>query len=304
MFKALKNRPALILIYSLIGLITLWGSSVNAEQNRIVAIDGSLVEIIFALGEGDQLVGRDITANYPAAALELPSVGYMRSLSAEGILSLRPDLIIATKDARPQSVLKHLKQAGVRVELIDNVFTVEGVKNKIRQVAAILGKEAKAEVLVNELQASVDRAMIIAKQAKQQHGEVRALFMLGMRGGNMMVAGRDSRANTMLYLAQIVNPAAPYFKGFKPLTAEGAIKYNPQFIITMNHGLRAAGGHAAILNAPAIRLTEAGRKQQILVMGDGFLTFGPRLGEAIEKLVNAVYNKKQLPTIPIVLASQ
>ncbi len=287
-------RPTLksIIFYVLIGLAITWGSYANADSKRIVAIDGSLTEIIFALGEGDQLVGRDITSSYPAAALKLPSVGYMRSLSAEGILSLRPKLVIATKDAKPQRVLLHLKQIGVNVELIENKFTVEGVKHKIRQVAKILNREEKGEVLVKDLQASVDRATAKAKRAKQQHGKARAIFILNMRGGNMMVAGRNSRANTMLELAQITNPAAPHFKIFKPLTAEAAIQYNPQFIITITHGISSAGGRDAILNSPAISMTDAGRNQQLIVMGNNFLTFGPRLGEAIEELVNAVYGPK------------
>lgn len=261
----------------------------HADSMRIVAIDGSLTEIIFALGEGRHLVGRDITSNYPDAALELPSVGYMRSLSAEGILSLRPNIIIATTDARPQAVLKRLKDIGVRVELIENRYSAEGVKYKIRRVAAIINKEKEGEKLVERLQISVDRAMETAKHAMQQHGKVSGLFILNMRGGNMMVAGSNNRANSMLEMAQIHNPAAEHFKIFKPLTAEAAVKFNPQFIITMPHGVSAAGGKDSMLKSPALSLTDAGRQGNLVVMENGFLTFGPRLGEAIENLVNAVY---------------
>ncbi len=300
MFKNLKNyfsnlfvpNLGLVLIYILIVLTTLWSSSANAEKNRIVAIDGSLVEIIFALGGGDQLVGRDLTARYPAAANELPSIGYKHTLSTEGILSLRSNIIIATTDSGSLSVLKHLRDAGVRVELIENIYTVEGVKDKIRQVAIIIGKEAEAEALVDELQASFDRAMVTVAQFKQQHGELRAIFISSIRGSNMRVAGRENKANRMLELAGLVNPVAPYFKGYKPLTPEAAIKYNPQVIIVMPHGYKTSGGREAILNLPAISLTEAGIKRQLVVMDSGFLTFGPRLGETIEKLVNAVYREK------------
>lgn len=299
MLKSSKNNQAwyflsvlgLLLAYALLGLAALWSSYAKADEVRIVAIDGSLTEIIYALGDGNQVVGRDITSNYPPEVLELPDVGYMRSLSAEGILSLRPNLVIATKDAKPQSVLTRLKEAGVRVELIDNEYTLAGVKTKIRQVAKVLNKVAQGEALAGDVQASVDRAIKMAQEAKQKNGESRALFVLNMRGGNMMVAGKGSRANKMLEMAHVGNPAASQFKGYKPLTAEAAIQFNPQYIVTMSHGLKAAGGRSAILETPAVTMTEAGEKEQLLVMDDGFLTFGPRLGEAIENLVNSVYGK-------------
>jgi iron complex transport system substrate-binding protein len=274
----------------LLTITAFWSSSASANNSRIVAIDGSLTEIIYALGEGNNMVGRDITTVYPPAALKLPSVGYMRTLSAEGILSLKPNLVIATKDAKPRSVLDRLKEAGIRVELIDNEFTLAGVKEKIHQVAKVLNKEKEAKILIKKMQKSVDKATIIATNAKNKHGATKALYIMNMRGGNMMVAGKNSRANEMLELALVNNPAANQFKGYKPLTPEAAIKYNPQFIITMTHGLKAAGGKDAILKTPAISMTEAGKKKQLIVMENGFLTFGPRIGEAIEDLVAKIYS--------------
>ncbi len=299
MLKSLQNHSIwhpspilnIMISYVLIGLVMLWGNSANADTKRIVAIDDSLTEIIFALGAGDQLVGRNFCSRYPAEALKLPSIGYMGALSVEGILSLRPNLIIAIKYARSQRVLQHLKEAGMHVEIIYNDLTVEGVKAKIRQVAKILNKTQQGEELVNQLQISVDRAIVKAKLAKQQHGEVRALFVDGMRH-NIVVAGRENRANAMLKLSQINNIAAPNFKGYKILTPEAMIQYNPQFIIMMPGAFGEAGGRDAILSSTAISMTEAGKKQQLVLMGTGFTTFGPRLGKTIEDLVNAIYTVK------------
>jgi len=279
----------LIFSFSLLAITVFWSSSSSANDSRIVAIDGSLTEIIFALGDGDKMVGRDITTTYPPEALKLPSVGYMRTLSAEGILSLKPNLVIATKDAKPRSVLDRLKEAGIQVELIDNTFTLEGVKIKIRQVAKILNREKEGEKLINQMQSSVDKARLIAKTEKDKHGVTSAIYVMGMRGGNMMVAGAGSRAEEMLSLAYIKNPAADDFKGYKPLTAEAAIQYNPQFIITAMHGVKSAGGKQAILNTVAIKMTEAGQKKQLAIMENDFLNFGPRLGLAIEDLVAKIY---------------
>ncbi|MBL4906118.1 MAG: ABC transporter substrate-binding protein, partial [Sneathiella sp.] len=61
---------------------------------RIVSVGGALTEMLYALGESARIVGADTTSYYPLAAKELPKVGYQRNLSAEGILSLKPDLLL------------------------------------------------------------------------------------------------------------------------------------------------------------------------------------------------------------------
>ena len=73
----------------------------RAQAQRVVSVGSALTEIIYALGAEKMLVGVDTTSLYPAAARSLPQVGYMRALSAEGVLSLRPSLVIATTAAGP-----------------------------------------------------------------------------------------------------------------------------------------------------------------------------------------------------------
>ncbi|MGE4499770.1 MAG: hemin ABC transporter substrate-binding protein [Hydrogenovibrio sp.] len=287
-FLVLGGVFAAYAMQALLWLMT--GTAHAAEKPRVVAIDGSISEIVYALGKGDLMVGRDITTTYPKEAAKLPSVGYMRQLSAEGILSLNPTLVLATKDAKPQNVLTRLQDAGVHVEIVENVYTPEGVEAKIKQIAKVLDAQAAGDKLVEQVRQSVNQAKVFAEKAIQQQGKsAKAIFVLNVRGGNMMVAGKHSRADKMMQLAGIENPAAEQFNGYKPLTAEAAIQYNPDYLLTMQHGVGSAGGKEAILNTPAIRMTQAGKNGRLLVMDDSFLTFGPRLGEAIESLVKQVY---------------
>lgn len=293
LFLKLKNSSIFFILLILSGLIanTVHASNNESGEERIIAIDGSISEIVYALGKGNLMVGRDTTTTYPEAATELPSVGYMRMLSAEGILSLKPTLVLATKDAKPQNVLTRLKDAGVHIEIIDNEYTPEGVEIKIKQVAKILKVEAAGEQLAQKVHKSVEDVKLIVKKAINENKTTpaKALFILNMRGNNMMVAGKNSRADTMMQLAGIVNPAAEHFNGYKPLTAEAAIQYNPDYLLTMQHGLKAAGGKNAILNTPAIKMTEAGKNKKLLLVDDNFLMFGPRIGEAIEVMVKKIY---------------
>ncbi|MCX7740062.1 MAG: ABC transporter substrate-binding protein, partial [Meiothermus sp.] len=82
---------------------------------RIVSLDGVTTEILFALGVGDKVVGRDTSSYYPAAVNKLPTVGYQFQLNAEGILALRPTLVLGREDARPPQVFDQLAAAGVTV---------------------------------------------------------------------------------------------------------------------------------------------------------------------------------------------
>src|SRR5690606_16447283 len=70
------------------------GKPVTApDASRIVAVGGSITEILYALGRQDRVVAVDSTSAYPPAALQdKPNVGYMRALSPEGVLGLNPSL--------------------------------------------------------------------------------------------------------------------------------------------------------------------------------------------------------------------
>ncbi len=68
---------------------------------RIVTIGGDVSEITYALGVGDLIVGRDSTSLNPKALKALPDVGYIRLLNAEGILALKPTLILSSQRAEP-----------------------------------------------------------------------------------------------------------------------------------------------------------------------------------------------------------
>ncbi len=280
--------PTLLLLLTFFGLSP--NSSYANDAQRIVAIDGSISEIVYALGKGHLMVGRDTTTTFPEAATKLPSVGYMRQLSAEGILSLKPTLILATKDAKPQNVLSRLKKAGVHVEIIDNTYTAEGVIEKIKQIAKILNVDSAGQQLATDVQKSIADAKAVAQKVMAQSQQpTKALFVLNMRGNNMMVAGSQTRADTMLSLAGVVNPAAQHLNGYKPLTAEAAIQYNPDYLLTMQHGERSAGGKHEMLNTPAVKMTNAGKNKQLIIVDDNFLMFGPRMGDAIENMARKIY---------------
>ena len=121
-----------------IGLAASLTGPVAAEDQKggVVAIGGSVTEIIYALGEQDQLVARDTTSMFPPEASELPDVGYIRALSPEGVLSVNPKKIVALEGSGPPESLDVLKKASVPIVIIPEGYSREGIVNKIKAVGA------------------------------------------------------------------------------------------------------------------------------------------------------------------------
>ena len=127
------------------------GSPLRAQDydaSRIVAIGGSVTEIIYALGEEERLIARDTTSVFPEAALELPDVGYIRQLSPEGVISVDPSLIIALEGSGPPEAVEVLEKASIPMVTVPDRYDREGILEKIRIVGDVLDVEDKAAALM------------------------------------------------------------------------------------------------------------------------------------------------------------
>ena len=142
-----------------LGAVPLWAwgaaqaNPAAFDAPRVVSLGGAMTETVYALGAEDQLVGTDTTSLYPAAALQTAKVGYMRQLSAEGLLSLRPDAVLGTNEAGPAVVLDQIRSAGVRVELVPVDHTWGQVQRQLQLVGRVTGRLAAAQALQQQLNA-------------------------------------------------------------------------------------------------------------------------------------------------------
>ena len=109
------------------------------DASRIVVAGGSITEILF-LNESQNIVAVDTTSNYPEDAKNYPSIGYVRALSTEGVLSLNPTLIIGENDMGPENVLEQLKKTKIELRVLDEKNSIKGIEDKISCIASILGK--------------------------------------------------------------------------------------------------------------------------------------------------------------------
>ena len=259
-----------------------------ADSSRLVSIGGSLTEIIYALGEEDRLVARDQTALYPAAATELPDVGYMRRLAPEGVLSVGPSALLVLEGSGPPEALEVLSAAGVEYQTVPESFSAEGILAKVRAVGLALDVADKAAELAAELDGALEA---VAARTTDIVTRKRVLFVLSTDGGKIQASGTHTAADAIVGMAGAVNVITDY-DGYKALTEEAIIAAAPDVILMMDRGEDTASIDVELFGNPAIALTPAGRDHAIIRLeGSYLLGFGPRTADAVTELVDALYGK-------------
>ena len=280
----MKRRTALSLG---LGAATAAAFPANAQQPpRIVSVGSSITEIVYALGAEKLLVGVDTTSMYPEAARKLPQVGYMRALSAEGVLSLKPTLIVATTAAGPSGALDQLKATGIEVMILPDLYDYDSVITKIAAIGKVTGKVAEADAMIARgREAMTSLATTLAKSTSRP----RVLFLLSMTGGAPQAAGRDTAAAGIIKLAGGLN-AVDGYSGYRPLTPESVIASRADFVLVTRQTVEAMGGKQAILDQPSLNLTPAGKTGRIIEFDTLLLLgFGPRTPEAATELAMALH---------------
>jgi iron complex transport system substrate-binding protein len=260
-------------------------TAAQAAPKRVVTLGGDVTEIVYALGAGGSIVCDDQTSLYPQAATKLPQVGYLRTLAAEGVLSCRPDLIVASEDAGPPAAVTQLSASGIRFVKVPNTHSPEAVAAKIETVANALGIPEKGRALQTRYKQALSNAR--AKLSVFQD-RPRAIFLMAQGPGGAMAAGRGSAADAMLTLAGAQNVAS--FEGYKPLTPEAAIALKPDVIVVADVALKMLGGMDAFRARPEIAMTPAGKSGRIVPMDTLLLLgFGPRTPQALLALGQALH---------------
>lgn len=262
-------------------------SVVSAQAaERIVSTAGAITETLYALGVQGDLVAADVSSVYPVEATKLPSVGYARQLSAEGILSVNPTLVMVTEDAGPPEVITQVESTGVKVLRLSNKHTPEAAIERIQKIGEAVNRPAEAAKLAETLQAELETAKALVAAAPERP---KVLFIYARGGGTMNVSGAGTSAQSIIELAGGVN-AVTGFDNYKPLTAEGAVAAAPDVILLTSRGLESAGGVEALLKQPGLALTPAGKAKRVIAMDDLFLLgFGPRLGLAVKELCEQLH---------------
>lgn len=271
-----------------LSLCSTLGNAAIAQPKRIVTLSGALTETVAALGYGKNIVATDVTSIYPEFVKDLPKVSRNRSLSAEGLLSFMPDLVLAPEGDVSKEIRYTLKTAGVKLVTFKQQYTVKGALDFIRQVALATGSVAKGEQLVKQTDVALKSAQ--AKILAVKKAAPKVLFIYARGAGTMTVAGKGSNMDAIIGLSGGTN-AIREFSEFKPYSTEAMVKANPDVILLFDFGLSSLGGTKAVLEMPGVASTNAGKNKRIIQMdGQLLINFSLRLPNAMLQLNQKLYN--------------
>ncbi|PTM41115.1 ABC transporter substrate-binding protein [Bosea sp. 124] len=263
--------------------------------DRIVSVGGVITEVIYALGLQDRVVGVDSTSQFPADALrDKANVGYVRALSAEGVLSLKPSLVMVIDGAGPPGAVSLLNESGVRIARIPDDTSAAGVAAKIEAIGGVLGAAEPAGRLAAQTRARFEELATLKQAIAQKR---RVLFVLSLQNGRVLVGGRNSSADAIIAHAGGIN-VADGIEGYKTMTDEAIMAGAPDMILMMRNSSSHNTTPDELFAMPAFAETPAAKQKRLTTM-DGLylLGFGPRTPLAARDLMAAIYPEAAIPPL-------
>ena len=270
--------------------IYLYSDCVESNNpKKIVIAGGSITEIIYDLNEEEKILAVDITSNYPLKAKKLPSVGYVRALSTEGLLSLNPSLVLGEEDMGPPLVLSQLEIVGVDVRIIEDDFSSSGIIAKVSCISKIINaKKKNTDALIQRL---ITNKKFLDQNSKKNRRKKSILLILSFQGTSPIVAGHSTSGHGFINLLGAKNTMQSV-EGWKPISTESILKEDPDYIIITSRGMTSFKSMDSLSNHPALKYTSAALNKNIFSLdGMSMLGFGPRTLETAIEVSKKIYGE-------------
>lgn len=259
------------------------------DTSRIVPLWGDVTEIIFGLGMGDSVVGRDSSATFEGAN-DLPMVTRGHEVSAESVLSLRPTIVIADSETGPSEALEHIRNVGIPVLVFERATRVEEIGTRIRLVAEALGVPEAGDALAERTRAEIDAVAAGLDEMGGTRPRVAFLYLRGSAGIYLM-GGPGSGSDSMIEAAGGVDAGTEMGleRAFTPVTSEAVVAAQPDVILVTTTGLQSVGGIDGLREVPGVAQTPAARNGRVVAIEDGLLfSFGSRTPAALRQLAEGL----------------
>ena len=253
---------------ALLGCGTLFTQTAHAYE-RIVVLSPDVADIVVAVGGAHKVVGKNALNKNPALRNAKP-VGMHRNVTAESVLSVKPDLVLGSYMVQPSSIYQRLN--GLHIKAV-NVAPNEGVNtfaNSIKQVGGYVGQPSKA----NRLAANWTRNMAVKPATKTR-------YILSYDG--RIVAGKGTVGDELIRRAGGINAAN--VTGLKPLSREGWLAAKPDVIIIADHNKPVIGSVAKFRQRPEVAISPAGKNNKIYFWpANDFLRYGLDSPQVVNKM--------------------
>ncbi|WP_101760069.1 hemin ABC transporter substrate-binding protein [Oceanicoccus sp. KOV_DT_Chl] len=248
-------------------LMVLLSLVVNSQQQQtfatIISTDAGVTDVLIALGLSDQLKGVDVTSVVPES-LPVARLGYHRTLSTEGLLSLNPDLIIGSVHMGPAETIAALKTYPLTLLQLPIARNAQTLRDNIQRISVTTNKSAQALPLMQ----SIDQAMAHINQ-RQLAANSSVAFLLHMEGRGLRLAGLGTTGNDIIEILGGNNVAE--HNSYRSVSVEALLSLEPEVII-----IAGEQGVATSLLAdnPLLQHTPAGQSQRIVAVNSSLLVAG------------------------------
>ena len=247
---------------------------------RVVALQPSDCEILCALGCEDTIVGRGQYVDYPASILEVPVVQSGASTNVEEILALAPQVVLLNSMSQSEEQVKQLEDNGVKV-VVSTTSDIESVYTAISLIGKLMGKDAEAEAVIADMEATFDE--IRAKAS----GEAKKVYFEISPPPYLYTAGSSSYLNELCEICGVENIFADQEDAWLMVSEEQVIERNPDHIVLITN--MGSAGVEEILGREGWGDISAIREQKIFNDEDSCMARpSPRLKEAAITLFNFV----------------
>ena len=257
------------------------------DASRIVSIGSSITEIIYFLNSQDQIIAIDITSNFPEDSKKFPSVGYIRNLSAEGLLSTNPSIIISEDDIGPKNIIKQIQDTKTELRIIPEEQTLNGIIQKIQCVGNIIGQQKEAEEKISsEINPVINKIKEIKKE--KDLSNIKIMMILSTEGNSTVVAGSNTSGDSFIKMLGATN-IFESINGWKAVTAETILLKNPDYIIIPEKDLHKQSNVNTIRENVILKETNAGKNNGYIIKdGMAILGYGPRTIFTLMDVLNTI----------------
>ena len=273
-------NPTITLTDGLKRTVTLTG-----PVQRIVSLAPSDTEILYAIGAGAQVVGRDETSDYPTQVSSLPTVGGYSGFNTEAIVALHPDLVLAGGINTPELVAA-LEKLGLTVYYLPNPATLDEMYTNLETVATLTGHAAETAALVDSLKkrvAAVDTRLLPLDSRPTVYYEIDATDPT-----KPYTYGPGSFGDLLIQRAGGTNVGSSLAGQFAQMSLEQLVLANPSIIILgdSNYGTTAD----SLKKRPGWEGLDAVKNSQIFPFDDNLVSRpGPRLVDGLEALAKLLH---------------
>ncbi|WP_460133974.1 heme/hemin ABC transporter substrate-binding protein [Pseudomonas sp. S1_E04] len=268
-----------------VGLLLNHAAQASELPQRWVSAGGALSEWVAALGGESKLVGVDTTSQHPESLKALPSIGYQRQLSAEGILSLRPQVLVGTEEMGPPSVLAQIRNAGVQVQMFSAQPDLPALKDTLQRLGKLLGRDARSSQMFSGYEQALAQQKRWVAKARATQKVPGVLLLIGHAGSQPLIAGEGTAGDWVLQQAGGRNLAT--HSGYKPFSVESLAGLSPDVLVFADRALTGDAARAALFKEnPILASTPAGRSGRVFELDPTLLVggLGPRLPQSLVKL--------------------